>query len=411
MDPKKRKHPEIDNPEEADRAPKEAKASEPQSSGGMLSQFFGAVSNFVSTASHAVVDSYKKFQFKAGARSMGMTPIHYAIYSNNISMAQALMDEEGADLEVLQDGTTTPLACAIEYKRTTIALALIQKGGASIKIRCLGKTPLDLAEASGQLVIVQALIDKGAKGRSPIHYALKNNQTQEALELVEKGENLEILCPEGEDTSPAPYEEKTPLHYAIFWGNRDVAFALLRKGVSRETLFKSRYLEKDMTPLHYAIELKRTEIALELIKLNVTLEPNLLHVAIKRNEIQIVLALIEKGMSLEALYNDMTPLHYAIELGCPEIVSVLIDKGANLNALYRGMTPLQHAIERHHEYLTNDYLNIVQALEAKLASVAAIEVHVAYLPSIIIVENQDPANEHKPVEKEVANHGSQIHTL
>lgn len=318
------------------------------------------------------------------------TPLHRAIWNRRKNIAFALI-AKGADLEAKDYNDRPSLHCAIQAQQIEIALALINRN-VNIEFSYLGYTPLHHAIAYSQKEVALALIEKGVDlnalfdGMTLLHHAIVHDQIDVILELIKRGASLNALY---KGMTPLQHaltlgrkgitralieksnnldislqeegEMRTILHYSIWKGDAHLALALIKKPVNLEKLYKSRYLKQEFTPLHYAIYLKRTQIALDLILHNAKLRSSTIHLAIEREEIEIVRALVNR-MDIDEVHNGMTPLHHAIFMGNVEIALLLIERGAKVDALYKGMTPLHHAISRHHEYVATDYVKIVHAL-------------------------------------------------
>lgn len=95
----------------------------------------------------------------------GNTPLHYAIisldYHGDESIIQLLL-QRGANIESRNAKGTTPLLCAISYRRYDTAQLLLEKG-ANIEERDKeGMTPLLYSSGDHNGDIVQLLLKKGA---------------------------------------------------------------------------------------------------------------------------------------------------------------------------------------------------------------------------------------------------------
>lgn len=143
----------------------------------------------------------------------------------------------------------------------------------------------------------------------------------------------------------------SPLHHAI----------MSRKAV--------RYL----SPLHYAIisnkavsrlkediDLEKAEVVRFLLNHGAIGDPwqdlgpaeHPIHVAIRRDYVQVVRVLLEAGTSFDHFVLDeanllpSTILHFAVSYNSKEMVKVLLEKGATVDALqFDGKTPLRIAVE------------------------------------------------------------------
>ena len=162
----------------------------------------------------------------------------------------------------------------------------------------LGKK-LHKAIKKGKLQLAMELIEKGANvntrdeyGNKPIHDAVKKGDSELVSRLIEKGANINA---EG-------YFCNTALHFAAMKGRKKVASILLEAGSEIEI----KEIRMGFTPLHEAI---------------------------KAGHIEIVELLIQNKANVKAkAFGDTTPLHVAMREGNKEIASLLIQTGANLYA-------------------------------------------------------------------------------
>lgn len=119
----------------------------------------------------------------------------------------------------------------------------------------------------------------------------------------------------------------TPLGFAVFFGQPEVAKALLAGGAdvnaaSRESM--------KVTPLASAAAAKQTDIARLLIQHGANVNARAasghipLHEASANGNVELVRLLIENGADLDAKTDDgKTPLDFAIEYKRPEVIELL----------------------------------------------------------------------------------------
>lgn len=143
-------------------------------------------------------------------------------------------------------------------------------------------------------------------GRTPLHYAVIYGQKEAVEYLVSKGAEIDL-----KDVDHG----RTPLHYAAITGNVEIAEILISKGmdINEED-------EYGWTPLHHGAINGKTEI-IEL--------------------------LLKKGAKVDAIDEvGKTPLHYAVTYGHKNAAEKLIAAGADVNRKdEEGRTPLHYAVK------------------------------------------------------------------
>lgn len=150
--------------------------------------------------------------------------------------------------------------------------------------------------------------------------------------------------------------------------NIDMFKVLLKFGVSD---FNIRYIF--LSPLHYAIvsekavsrlkediDFEKAEVVRFLLNQGASGDPwqdlgphdHPIHVAIRRDYVQVVRVLLEAGTSFDHFVLDeanllpSTILHFAVSYNSKEMVKVLLEKGATVDALqFDGKTPLRIAVD------------------------------------------------------------------
>ncbi|HXA92833.1 MAG TPA: ankyrin repeat domain-containing protein [Steroidobacteraceae bacterium] len=95
------------------------------------------------------------------AQPDGSTPLHWAVYRDDIDLVRALL-ERGAKANVVNLLGSTPLAEAVKVSNLDL-VALLLKAGANVDTaNADGETPLMLAARNGSLPIAQQLVRHGA---------------------------------------------------------------------------------------------------------------------------------------------------------------------------------------------------------------------------------------------------------
>jgi len=317
-----------------------------------------------------------------------------AVRRNNLSEVENLLSM-GADVNIRDKRSWAPLHCAADNdNKLDISRAILNRN-ADIEARTnIGETPLHIANAYGQLKIIELLVDKGASleaktndGLTPLHVAIQhNNATPEIIEfLLNKGVNIEAKTK----------DDWTPLHYAVFKDRLDIVKVLSSRGANIEAKNKD-----GKTPLDLAIQgnytdivgfLKQTQLDKKLLtaiengdlpevrkfvsqgaSVN-AIEVGIfgrkpIHIAAEKNYKDIIEFLLGKGVSVDDTSNyGWTPLHYTASKGCLEVAKFLVDKGANINPqnIY-GREPIHIAAEY-------DNKNIIELLLNKGVSVNEVD--------------------------------------
>lgn len=240
---------------------------------------------------------------------------------------------------------------------------------------------LHQAALSGQVTLVRCLLCKGASANTT------DDSNQTALHLVSESDSkysqrvVDVLVEYGATLDARTKWGSTPLHWACWLGNKDVAEALLRHNARVDIVdgecmtplhalaisktFHASLIDsllergasvnaKDSswrTPLHYFSCRPGKTYAVHAI-LNKGGNANLqdfegntpLHLACQSNLREVVSLLLERGARVEVRNrDDMTALHLAALRSSEDVLDVLVDNGADMNAQdSRGNTPLHH---------------------------------------------------------------------
>jgi ankyrin repeat protein len=163
----------------------------------------------------------------------GMSRLHWTTHFGNFEMARFAVDQ-GAPINFVRkrDGKT-PLADATSRGYTDIAALLVEHGADPTIIDAKGHPPLRYAVESGHIEIAELLLSHGASisyidnlyGRGFLHLAAINGYKNVAELLVEGGCDLNIHDNNG----------KSPVYYALKYGNRSLANYLTSQGADANT--------------------------------------------------------------------------------------------------------------------------------------------------------------------------------
>ncbi|MXW17955.1 MAG: hypothetical protein F4139_04410 [Gemmatimonadetes bacterium] len=270
----------------------------------------------------------------------GRTALHHALRSNNPAIATRLI-ELGADTNARDDSghVANPLDCARFSTATFLHLAPIEtvadciEGGADVNARFGGaistsvSAPLHFAAVwARDTAVVSLLVQAGAEVDPPsgssgsplLEAAGRNTDPAMIVALVEAGAELDVWSP----GIHSPYGW-SPLHRAVAENpNPAVTAALIEAGADVHARQND-----GPTPLHDAATA------------------------------EVVALLLEAGADIEARARytgwrvpngrDMTPLHVAAKRGNAAVFMALLEAGADPTALdIEGKTPMDHAREQ-----------------------------------------------------------------
>lgn len=267
-----------------------------------------------------------KYLMKNGADvkrngKLKLTPLHLAVANVDKAMVDCIIENDeniGENIETVDVFGWTSLYWAAAKNNTPILEILLQaisRCGASVDIEdmLVGRTPLHIAAALGNLEAVKLLINYGAE----INY---------------------------QDTWGW-----TPFNLAVVGKHREVINYLIANGASIETNDSQKIL-LSICPYNY-LEAVTTIIYLGIWKgVMKLMGAEFLRCAAGHGDISLVCALLKFGINANA-HDDLgsTALHKAAKYNHPEVVSTLIFYGAKVNAQSNlGECPLSDAVEHRH---------------------------------------------------------------
>lgn len=288
----------------------------------------------------------------------GATPLSFATGRRHTDLIRYLI-ESGADLNIrdIDDMTVLFLASTLEIAE------LLVENGANINVRSRsGVTPLHSAVWRGWTDVVQFLLEKGADpnkqndaGLTPLFWANGDNCFQIAQLLIANGAQVDIQSE----------TKSTPLHMIAGFGSVETTELLLAHGADINAMNDFGW-----TPLSNAA-FCNVEITQYLLSRGADVNPHKieqkeactchvgyqtpLHCAVRRDSLNTVKLLIDKGAVINVTDDDMmTPLHIAVRNGNSEITEYLLSEGALLNQKenHWGQTELHAAAIRGHNNIT-----------------------------------------------------------
>ena len=292
------------------------------------------------------------------------SPLHEATYKGNIEKVKELVKQGGIDINAIgRNSGNTPLHWAINVGKVTLVSFNLRTGipphflkppdkkkylkiigfliekGADVNIKNIkGDTPLHIAIKNQNTEIIELLIRKRAK------LNVKNNKGKTPLHLARQSEIVKLLIEKGADVNAKDREGKTPL---FMRSGLNTNKFLIEKGADVNIRDN-----KGMTPLHYAIQRKLWKISKLLIEkgTNVNIKDNEgiapLHkvFSLTYDIKETAKLLIESGADVNAKDNKgIAPFHkvFSLTYDIKETAKLLIESGADVNIKdNKGQSPL-----------------------------------------------------------------------
>jgi ankyrin repeat protein len=294
----------------------------------------------------------------------GFTALHYAAMQANHAFMSRLLDARGPDFEAFYEPSiyslpTQPSRDTI-FKRRAIIVGMLLEHGADVHVCSKGFTPLQIAAATAQELIVNALLERGARAqRVTVICAYWGLSSDTVKLLLERGANL--------DATDMRWN-KPALTWHAEMGSPATVEVLLRQGASVH--------HQDIqgsSALHYASANARTESVKLLLESSA--DPNL-----RDNEGKTPLTRLTSPpmgrFYLAGRWWNPTPndrkdtaillfdagcdpsvkdvhgraaIHYGASNGYLGVLEVIVDRGGDPGVLdERGCTPLERAEQRGH---------------------------------------------------------------
>lgn len=302
-------------------------------------------------------------------RTRDTTPLHFAVKNCDIEIVKMLLDK-GATINAENDCRKTPLYYAIENEKIEVAQLLLTYGADVNNRDSDGISVLHVAVKIGCLQIVEALLEYGfnlnpedAKNPELLHGTVERGYLKIVEDLLKYGADVNTY-------SNSQFEGFTPLHCAAKNKQGEVVKLLIRYKADVNAQDKT-----GKTPIFYAIENADLEMTKLLLtnKANIKDSPDLLHIAVQKECIEIVKVLLQYDADINASDKyGRTALHFTalsenegffrFSRDDPdfnikgEIAELLLSKGANVDVKNKcGLTTLHAAVQ-------NGYVKVVEAL-------------------------------------------------
>jgi ankyrin repeat protein len=187
------------------------------------------------------------YNFAFEGTSTNVTPLYCAALSGLRDLAEHLIVNHLQDVNARGGRCLTPLVATLGKKHFQLA-ELLYKHGAVVDVRgSFEMTPMDDASFTGDVEVMQWLIDHGADtkdcsslhGLTPLHYAAESGRLEAARLLLQHKAGI--------DAHADDWHGCTPLHRASEYGRHDVVRLLLSHGANANALTVD-----GSTPLHVA---------------------------------------------------------------------------------------------------------------------------------------------------------------
>lgn len=170
------------------------------------------------------------------------SPIFFAIRGSKLKILEMLIDK-GHDINFKNGFGETPLHYAVYHENIEAVKLLLQSGALFLKNK-KGNTPLSQSVYADNLNLVKLLIKYGADIR------VRNNDGFSLLHLaasIKKSNTLKYLIKLGLSVHSECKSGLTPIYCAIIWGNKENIEMLLKYGADINHVSK-----KNLTPLSMA---------------------------------------------------------------------------------------------------------------------------------------------------------------
>lgn len=256
-----------------------------------------------------------------GLDSLRRTPLAYATSSGNLEIVKYLIGEKEAGLDV---GTNRYvfLINAVESGNPELVKYIVEKKVSLNETEHRGRNALHIACYRGNIEIIKYLLSINSKyvdsqdkeGLTPLHIAVERGNLETVKVLVENDAKVDLKNKDG----------LTSLDLAKKLDKQEIINYLLS---ATDTIFNA-IINDDLKTVQQFIEERKIDINL---KDKLGMSP--LHLAVKKNEEQIVQYLIKNNANVHIEDNDgRTPLFYAISNKNIVLIKLLIQHKANINA-------------------------------------------------------------------------------
>ena len=290
----------------------------------------------------------------------GLTALMYLVFGADESEVVGMLLEAGADksINVQDKNGETALMHAIDWEpKDSNVIGMLLEAGADKSINVQdedGNTALMWA-VEWDSKVVNMLLEAGADksinvqdedGKTALMHAVGSDEESKIVDMLLKAGAIESINVQDEDGN-------TALMHAEYWESKVVAM-LLKAGASRS--INVHNIDSEKVPAHTS---ERSN--LDMARVPLEHDSNRLHYAAESGDANMVKALLDKGITLQAKDSEgNTPLHLAAARDHDIIVSILLRAGATLDMNDQGQSPLDLARKSS---AGEEYSNTVKLLE------------------------------------------------
>ena len=261
------------------------------------------------------------------------------LFAGSEQFAELLL-EAGADPNIQNEDSHTPLMVAAYNNNQTIARMLMARGANVNLATDNGYMALHLASWDGHFDIVQMLMAAGSL------HDQRTDDLNTPLALACHGNWLKViecLLPAGCNVNNADKDADTPMHYVAYNGCLESLNLLLSYGANPDV-----ENHHQTTPLWNAVRMKHTSLVHELLLCNV--RPNVVSRGIDQTS--------RTDLAVLIYTRPRSPLFVACDVRCFDIAKVLIMVGTDLTTerwFWRHEYPaaLEQSVEMN-EWLTKN---------------------------------------------------------
>ncbi|BAE50499.1 ankyrin repeat domain-containing protein [Paramagnetospirillum magneticum] len=288
-----------------------------------------------------------------------LPPLHRAAYDGDVVAVRRML-AAGTAVDARNDQGVTALMAAAGAGQLATISALLDAGADPNSRNIRGNTPLIFATvSSGETVNLllgrgAAINDKGSEDRTPLDWALADENLATALSLLDHGADIKTIgrggisflhlaaktgrndlirrfLAAGLDVNYSTFKRVTPLHFASGEGHLESVRLLLEAGAKPGPTDAN-----GEDPIAWAAENGHTAIVQTLLNAGIDgrTATAALTAAVTKGHNDIVTLLLDRGAPIETRGFAHRPLlMLAAWSDMPDTVTLLIDRGANVNAM------------------------------------------------------------------------------